>query len=162
MDEPSKATTVLVVDDERAVADMVAAILRVAGYQVVTVYDERTALALCEQRGTDFSLALLDCRIPGMGGPLLSHSLTRIVPGLRVALMSGYIDAPWNPISLSSPSPFRPRSLWSSSLPASREALQDEWGRGAVFVRVISTSGSQQYQLFLASLSFNGSKLEPS
>jgi two-component system response regulator VicR len=57
---------ILVVDDEPAVADLLAYNLRKARYEVVTAADGRTAIHLAQQSNPD--LILLDLMIPEVDG----------------------------------------------------------------------------------------------
>ena len=57
---------ILVVDDEQAIADLIAIHLRNEGYEVTTVYDGEEALCLVAETG--FDLLILDIMMPGMDG----------------------------------------------------------------------------------------------
>lgn len=67
------AEHILVVDDEREIADLVALYLRGEGYAVTVCYDAESALAAIEQGG--FSLALLDVMLPGTDGFALCRTI---------------------------------------------------------------------------------------
>ena len=58
--------TVLVVDDEEAIADAVAKRLEAEGYRVVVAYDGPQALAMHAEHAPD--LVVLDLMLPGMDG----------------------------------------------------------------------------------------------
>ncbi|GIF12965.1 PAS domain S-box protein [Actinoplanes teichomyceticus] len=81
-------STVLVVEDEVALARIITRILTENGYHVVVAADGRHALALYEQHGCD--LLLTDVIMPEMSGPRLAELLTERQPGLPVLYMSGY------------------------------------------------------------------------
>ncbi len=57
---------VLVVDDEVAIADLVASLLGAEGMDVVACYDPTSALALLQEQR--FDLAIFDVMMPGMDG----------------------------------------------------------------------------------------------
>jgi DNA-binding response OmpR family regulator len=59
-------TSVLVVDDERAMVGMVAALLGEDGYEVVTAYDGEAALKRHAEESPD--LVILDRGLPKMSG----------------------------------------------------------------------------------------------
>jgi two-component system OmpR family response regulator len=59
-------STVLVVDDEQYIRDLVASSLRLAGFTARAVSDGSQALAALEQDAPD--LVILDVRLPGMDG----------------------------------------------------------------------------------------------
>src|SRR5207249_7439713 len=59
-------TSVLVVDDERALVGMVAALLGEEGYEIVTAYDGETALRRHAEDSPD--LVILDRKLPRLSG----------------------------------------------------------------------------------------------
>ena len=64
---------ILVVDDEREIADLVALYLKNEGYHVHTFYDGQTALTGTQQ--TEYDLAVLDVMMPGMDGFTLCRKI---------------------------------------------------------------------------------------
>jgi CheY-like chemotaxis protein len=71
--EAPVAVTVLVVDDERSIALLLAELLESAGYRVVVASTGRAALALA--RSERPSLILTDCTMPGVDGVELVRRL---------------------------------------------------------------------------------------
>ena len=82
--------TILVVDDDRAVREIIVDVLTSAGYDVVDAASGREAVARAEGRRID--LLLTDLVLPGIGGPQLAAELGRSRPGLPVVFMSGYSE----------------------------------------------------------------------
>jgi PAS domain S-box-containing protein len=80
--------TVLVVEDEPALARVVTRILTDGGYRVLTATNGADALALEEQYGCD--VVLTDVIMPEMSGRRLAERLHVRRPGLPVLYMSGY------------------------------------------------------------------------
>jgi two-component system cell cycle sensor histidine kinase/response regulator CckA len=80
--------TVLVVEDEPALARVVTRILANAGYQVLTATGGTQALALFRQHGCD--ALLTDVIMPEMSGRRLAETIHESAPGLPVLYMSGY------------------------------------------------------------------------
>lgn len=82
--------TILVVEDDPMVGDLVTSQLRSLGYRVVPAQDGPTALvALTETPKVDLLFA--DVVLPrGMGGRQLAEEACRRRPGLRVLFTSGY------------------------------------------------------------------------
>ncbi len=98
-DRPSAGSgRILVMDDEPAVKEVCAEMLRFLGYDVETVGDgsEAIELYLREQSGeTPFDVVITDLTVPGgMGGKRVVEELTRQDPSVRVVAASGYYDDP--------------------------------------------------------------------
>ncbi|GAA3388780.1 PAS domain S-box protein [Cryptosporangium minutisporangium] len=85
---PAEGSTVLVVEDEPALARVITRILTKAGYHVLSATNGQDALVLHEQQGCD--LLLTDVIMPEMSGPRLAELLQHRHPGLPVLYMSGY------------------------------------------------------------------------
>jgi PAS domain S-box-containing protein len=73
--------TVLLVEDDEKVRAVAARILRSRGF-------EARSIALSSQKHIDVLLS--DVVMPGLAGPELAKQLSRLLPELRVVLMSGY------------------------------------------------------------------------
>ncbi|WCE09441.1 hybrid sensor histidine kinase/response regulator [Pseudomonas sp. JBR1] len=83
--------TVLVVEDEPVVRQMVVDLLRELGYATLQAEDARAALPLLEsQRPID--LLLSDVGLPGMNGRQLAEIARQRRPGLRVLFATGYAE----------------------------------------------------------------------
>jgi PAS domain S-box-containing protein len=84
--------TVLVVDDEESVRDLVKFVLEQAGFAVLTAADGRTGVEAFERAGRDVDVVLLDLTMPRLSGLESLEELRRLRPGLPVVLMSGYSE----------------------------------------------------------------------
>jgi DNA-binding response OmpR family regulator len=82
---------VLVVDDERVIADTLTVILRKSGYEAATCYDAMGALEKCTS--FDPSLVITDVSMPGMDGIDLAILLAKQLPSCRVLLFSGHLTS---------------------------------------------------------------------
>ena len=82
--------TILVVDDEAGVRVMIARMLSLAGYQVVSAQSGEEAMEIAKDYAAPLELLLTDVRMPGMSGPELVEELVKIRPGIRVMYMSAY------------------------------------------------------------------------
>ena len=83
--------TILLVEDDEAVREMVLFILKTAGYKILTSGTAREALALCESHSGPIALLLSDVVLRGeMGGPTLAQKVASIRQGIKVLFMSGY------------------------------------------------------------------------
>ncbi|HZR32156.1 MAG TPA: response regulator [Terriglobales bacterium] len=78
---------VLVVDDEKRIADTLTAILESKGYESRATYDGATALETCHARIPD--LLITDVVMPGMSGIELGIAVKREYSTCRVLLFSG-------------------------------------------------------------------------
>jgi signal transduction histidine kinase len=85
--------TVLLVEDEAGVRDLVARILKIYGYTVVTASSGEEALALCGEHKGRIDLVITDVVMPGLSGQQLVKKLAEERPGVKVIYMSGYTDS---------------------------------------------------------------------
>ena len=83
----SRSSVVLVVDDERVIADTLSIILKKSGYDVLTAYDGKTALELA--RAVPPSLLITDVVMPGMTGIELAILMVGVFSECKVLLFSG-------------------------------------------------------------------------
>jgi len=84
-----KERLVLVVDDERIIADTLSVILSRAGFSVMKAYDGESALKLASGAMPD--LLLSDVMLgPGMDGTQLAIEMVEACPGCKVLLFSGH------------------------------------------------------------------------
>jgi PAS domain S-box-containing protein len=81
--------TVLVVDDEPGVRDIVARSLQRGGCRPMEAGDGAEALALVEREGPP-ELVVTDLMMPGIGGAELARQLRTRWPALPIIFMSGY------------------------------------------------------------------------
>ncbi|RME74629.1 MAG: response regulator [Planctomycetota bacterium] len=90
-DAPERGgATILVVDDDRAIGDLLRAILRRAGYRVEHRGRGEEALAYVRS-GAEIDLVILDLTLPEMSGRAVLAELRRSCPELPVLVSSGYI-----------------------------------------------------------------------
>jgi signal transduction histidine kinase len=83
--------TILVVEDEPALRELVIEILSLYGYRVISAASGVEALSLWERHGEDVDLLLTDMVMPdGVSGRELGERLLQRRPSLRVIYTSGY------------------------------------------------------------------------
>ena len=85
--------TVLVVDDEPDLRQVVRRTLETEGFQVEEAADGESALRLVQARAEPFELVLTDLSMPVIDGRQLSETLARYRPGVALLCMSGDPDA---------------------------------------------------------------------
>jgi DNA-binding response OmpR family regulator len=81
------AHRILIVDDERRIADTSALILQGQGYQTAVAYDADAGMARCREFHPH--LILTDVVMPGMSGIEMAVVLRREFPDCAILLISG-------------------------------------------------------------------------
>ena len=84
--------TILVVDDNREIREVVDRVLAFAGYQVLTAEHGEDALRVLREHGGQVDLLLTDVVMPGLNGGELARRVAVSHPALRVLFTSGYAD----------------------------------------------------------------------
>jgi len=91
---PARASeTILLVEDEKALREMIRELLEEGGYTVLEGGSPEEALAAARSHRGPIHLMLTDVVMPRMGGRDLAAELSALRPGLRVLYMSGYTDS---------------------------------------------------------------------
>jgi CheY-like chemotaxis protein len=88
----SGGETILVVEDEQNIRDILAGILPACGYRIILAQDGEEALEQWEKNKDQIDLLLADVVLPGISGIQLSQRLLASNPGLKVIYMSGFPD----------------------------------------------------------------------
>jgi PAS domain S-box-containing protein len=94
--EPAPAAgceTILLVEDEGVVRELVAEILESSGYSVLQAADGPSALELLRRHSGRVDLLVTDVVMPGMSGPEVAQAVTAMRPGTQVLYTSGYTDS---------------------------------------------------------------------
>lgn len=84
--------TVLLVEDEERVRELVKEVLSKQGYTVLTAGNGEEGLAISQREPRRIDLLLTDVVMPRMSGRELAENLARARPPLKVLYMSGYTD----------------------------------------------------------------------
>ncbi len=84
--------TVLVVEDEPYIRQLVVDTLQPLGYRVIEASCGSEALRVADAEGLDVDLLLTDVIMPGMNGKELADLFRSRNPGTKVVFMSGYSD----------------------------------------------------------------------
>jgi PAS domain S-box-containing protein len=115
-EHPTGTETLLIVEDETAVRNLVASALRHDGYQLLLASSAEEALKLLDAHTGRIDLLLTDAIMPGKSGLELANMMVARQPGLPVIVMSGYTEENLAISGLTEPpallqKPFTPRDL---------------------------------------------------
>ena len=84
--------TVLLVEDEPAVRELIRDFLQQSGYKVLEPNSGPEALKIFQTYGREIPLLITDVVMPQMSGPSLANRLKELKPDLKVLYISGYTD----------------------------------------------------------------------
>jgi DNA-binding NtrC family response regulator len=84
--------TILVVDDDPDILEVVSALLVDGGYHVLAACSGEAALQQSRLYKGEISLLLSDFQMPAMSGIELATQMCRVRPDLKVLMMSGFTD----------------------------------------------------------------------
>src|SRR4029453_12725634 len=87
----AKGAVILLVDDDSAVREVTASILRAHGHVVIEVGSGGGALDLLD-RNAHINLVILDFAMPGMNGMEVARQVRTKVPSCPVVFVTGYAD----------------------------------------------------------------------
>ena len=85
--------TVMVVDDDDQVRDVVGDILRRAGFRVLAVGRGRDAISLFASRHANIDIVVLDLTMPDLTGDEVMVVLRAVEPNIPIVLISGYLGS---------------------------------------------------------------------
>ncbi len=82
--------TILLIDDEPVIIEVVQPMLRQLGYQVLVARNGEEAVAIYREKADEVDVVILDMIMPGLGGGETFDQMKAINPGVKVLLSSGY------------------------------------------------------------------------
>ncbi len=82
--------SILVVEDEDPLRQLVVAFLRECGYQIAEASNGAEAMELFSEKSGDFDMVFTDIVMPKMGGLELAGKLRLMRPSMRILFSSGY------------------------------------------------------------------------
>ncbi|TMQ66306.1 MAG: response regulator [Candidatus Eisenbacteria bacterium] len=113
--------TILIVEDDARVRELVQRVLEAVGYTVLSAADGQEALDILKERPGRIHLVVTDIVMPRMSGPELLSRIRQEHPGCKGLYMSGYSD----------------KALFPGQFPRSEAAhLQKPFSPGALAMRV--------------------------
>jgi DNA-binding NtrC family response regulator len=86
----NKSKTIIVVDDDPAILEMICEGLLNAGFDVVSAMSPEEALAKSEKKEITFAIIDIDLGSPKMNGIKLGNKLRKAIEDLIVIIMTGY------------------------------------------------------------------------
>ena len=86
---PETRPTVLVVDDEEDLRDIMRRMLERRGFDTLIAGDSQQAITACREHPGDIDILVTDLGLPGVSGGELSRSATELRPGMSVVYISG-------------------------------------------------------------------------
>ena len=84
--------TVLLVEDEESVRELVRVTLATRGYKVIEAENGECGLRVAEAFKEHIDILITDVVMPGMGGRELAKNLLALRPGISVLYLSGYTE----------------------------------------------------------------------
>lgn len=88
----SNGETVLVVEDEKPVRDLILRMLQSLGYSALPAGSGAEAIEISQRFSGPITLLLTDIVMPEMSGFQVADTLLRLRPGLKVLYLSGYTE----------------------------------------------------------------------
>ena len=93
MDEaPGGQETILVIEDEEMLLNLVKNLLESKGYEVLTAMDGAVAMDLYQEHQNRISLVLTDIGLPKLSGWEVCRQINELDPRAKVVVASGYLD----------------------------------------------------------------------
>ena len=89
---PGLGETVLVVEDEEIVRELLQETLKLAGYVVYVAENAEDALVIMEESAGDLDLLITDVVMPGRQGGELARETRRRYPEIKILFVSGYTE----------------------------------------------------------------------
>ena len=94
--EPSevigKKETILLVEDEQMLLELLKSVLEEDGYHIVTAADGEEAVEIFRSNKNEIGLVLADMGLPKLGGWEMFEKLREMKPNVKVILASGFVD----------------------------------------------------------------------
>jgi CheY-like chemotaxis protein len=91
-DAPVGTETILIVEDEKELSDLLCSTLEWAGYTVLAEADGSGALETFRNHRNEIALVISDVGLPRMSGDQVFSAMKAIDPSVRAILASGYME----------------------------------------------------------------------
>src|ERR1700755_1104043 len=88
-DAPGDRPTVLVVDDEEDLRDIMRRMLERRGFATIVAGNSQQAITACREHSRDLDILVTDLGLPGVSGGELSRTAKELRPEMRVVYIFG-------------------------------------------------------------------------
>ncbi len=88
----ARASTVLVVEDDRSIRYLFTEVLRSAGYEVIACEDGALGLAMARERIDVIHAVITDSTMPGLDGREMIVAIRALRPRMPILVVSGSVD----------------------------------------------------------------------
>jgi two-component system, cell cycle sensor histidine kinase and response regulator CckA len=85
-------SAILIVDDDSEIRQLVANVVRAAGFQAICATNGKEAVSVLDGSSDGIDMIVTDLTMPIMDGHQLIRLVRRLHPGIRIICMSGYSD----------------------------------------------------------------------
>ncbi|NOX90350.1 MAG: PAS domain S-box protein [Calditrichaeota bacterium] len=89
---PKGSETILLVEDDDMVRNLVVTIMKAHGYQVLEARNGFEGLQIFENKTEHINLVITDVVMPGMNGGELYQKILKIRPDIKIIFISGYME----------------------------------------------------------------------
>ena len=89
---PSRSGTVLIIDDDMAVREVLQALLNQKGFRTLAAADGTSGVALYQEHRSEISVVMVDLVMPSTPGGNVIAALRALNPTLGIIGMTGSID----------------------------------------------------------------------
>jgi DNA-binding response OmpR family regulator len=86
---PEERPTVLIVDDEEDLRDIMRRMLERRGFTTLVAGDSGQAIEVCREHPGDIDVLVTDLGLPGVSGGELSRTASELRPSMQVIYISG-------------------------------------------------------------------------
>jgi two-component system, cell cycle sensor histidine kinase and response regulator CckA len=90
--EEANKPTILLVEDEKMLRELICEVLECAGYEVLPCAHPDEGIEASRKHESRIDLLLTDVVLPGMNGREMSNQILERLPKLHVVFMSGYSE----------------------------------------------------------------------
>ncbi len=90
---PKGSESILIIDDETSIANMVRKILEYLGYKAESKTSPTEALNLFKSNPNRFDLVITDMAMPHMSGAKLAKEILTVQPDMPIILCTGYSES---------------------------------------------------------------------